>query len=254
MCSPDSSDQIGIEQGIESAYQSAEVAEEVIKHSPYLKEIYFAGGEPMLDNDHFKIIEHLVKTGEAKNVELKYSTNCTTIRDKWFDLAKHFKTIKMQLSIDSIGSRAFYVRHPSKWDIIEKNIDRLLLEKPKNTRLSIDTALHNMTLFGIPELMLWAENKGIKQNFIEVTSPRYLQIHILPNIQKEIIIEQLHNSNKTKNLVDNKWLSRIEEMIKKDPTVEEVRQFKEYIKYTENFRNIKINDYCPEFKEWFNEL
>ena len=40
-----------------------------------LKELYFAGGEPLIIPEHYKILEFMVASGDAKNCILRYNSN-----------------------------------------------------------------------------------------------------------------------------------------------------------------------------------
>ena len=37
--------------------------------------MYFAGGEPFVQEGHYKMLQFLVDTGCSKNIELSYNTN-----------------------------------------------------------------------------------------------------------------------------------------------------------------------------------
>ena len=51
--------------------------ENLEKLLPYFKRVEFAGGEPLMDPSHYKILDLLSKNG--KNIEIKYATNGTTL-------------------------------------------------------------------------------------------------------------------------------------------------------------------------------
>jgi len=93
-----------------------------------LYRIYFAGGEPMLSEDHWKMITELKNTGRDKNVSIMYNTNGTLLHYKGqylLDLLDNFKEVTFSLSLDGIGKSFEYWRTGGKWDKIKENLDRL---------------------------------------------------------------------------------------------------------------------------------
>jgi MoaA/NifB/PqqE/SkfB family radical SAM enzyme len=93
--------------------------------------VYFAGGEPLINDMHYYILEKLIK---AKRFDclLDYNTNLSTLHYKnydplemWSNWNKELK-ITVRVSIDAIGPRAEYIRHGMKWSRIEENLKKLL--------------------------------------------------------------------------------------------------------------------------------
>jgi radical SAM protein with 4Fe4S-binding SPASM domain len=55
--------------------------EQLLPHIPYLEQIYFAGGEPLIMEEHYRILQELVKR-ELFNVRLQYNTNFSRLNLK----------------------------------------------------------------------------------------------------------------------------------------------------------------------------
>ena len=53
---------------------------------------------------------------------LFYTTNLTVLKDELFDLWSQFGHIYLGVSIDGYGEVDDYIRYPSKWEKLEKNI------------------------------------------------------------------------------------------------------------------------------------
>ena len=91
------------------------------------KEIHFAGGEPLIMPEHWKLIEMLEKR-ELFDVKLKYSTNATMLENKGrniIDIWKKFKHVHLSLSIDGIGENFEMVRHNGKWAKTRENLIKI---------------------------------------------------------------------------------------------------------------------------------
>ena len=76
------------------------------------KEIYIAGGEPLVTEEHYLLLEWLIKNN-ATNVKLRYNTNFTKLRFKDYEvlpLWSHFKHIEILASIDAVDELGSYIR------------------------------------------------------------------------------------------------------------------------------------------------
>lgn len=75
--------------------------------------LYFTGGEPLINFQHWEILELLIEKNLSQNISLIYNTNLTTIAFKnknIFDLWKHFKNVKITVSIDAVGIPLEFIR------------------------------------------------------------------------------------------------------------------------------------------------
>lgn len=123
--------------------------EQLEPHLDYVEQIYFAGGEPLLMEEHYRVLEELVRR-ERFDVRLLYNTNFTHTKLKTrsvFDYWKLFDRVAVGASLDGEGSRAEYIRHGTKWDTILRNRHEMLEKCPAvdfyiSPTLSILNALH----------------------------------------------------------------------------------------------------------------
>jgi MoaA/NifB/PqqE/SkfB family radical SAM enzyme len=95
----------------------------------FIEEFEFAGGEPLMDPLHFRMLE---KIKHPEFVTLKYSTNLTNLESKKgrnvIDLWKKFKSVKLTVSIDGYPELNSYIRRGSDWNTIKNNIEIVKLE------------------------------------------------------------------------------------------------------------------------------
>lgn len=91
---------------------------------PHFRRVEFAGGEPLMDPTHYKILDMLKPYGDK--IELKYATNGTTlgiskgrtIHDYW----PHFRSIAVNVSLDGIHDVYNYIRGNGDFNKVEENI------------------------------------------------------------------------------------------------------------------------------------
>ena len=76
-----------------------------------VKYIHFAGGEPLIMDEHYYILQKLIEK-DRTDVKIKYNTNLLKLRFKQHDLLdmwSNFNDIQVSASIDDIDARAEYI-------------------------------------------------------------------------------------------------------------------------------------------------
>ena len=97
---------------------------------PYVERIYFAGGEPMMMEDHWYILE-LLKKYKRFNVRIMYNTNMSKLEHKGKSVLDYWKLwdkgkIEVWPSLDEFGERAELVRSGTVWPRTAKNIETII--------------------------------------------------------------------------------------------------------------------------------
>ena len=98
----------------------------------HIEQIYWAGGEPIIMDEHWAIMNKLVEMGKT-DIRIFYNTNFTKLNYKKFDvldLWKNFDNISIGASLDAEGARGEYQRKGTNWEDIVNNIKRLRTEAP----------------------------------------------------------------------------------------------------------------------------
>jgi len=157
-----------------------------------VEQIYFAGGEPLIMDEHYVILEELEKRKKF-DVKLVYNTNFTQtkLKDRYvFDYWRKFDSVSVGASLDAMGPRAEYIRKGTKWADVEEN-RRLMMEIcPKvdfyvSATLSIQNALH------LPDFHRnWVERGFIRPQDFNINllqDPSFLRADIAPDHYKEMI-------------------------------------------------------------------
>jgi len=95
---------------------------------PDLDEIYFAGGEPLLMDEHYAILHKLIERGKT-DVRLYYNTNFSQTTYKGIDVFSlwlNFDRVEVFASLDDSGSRGELQRCGLSWRKVEENRQRML--------------------------------------------------------------------------------------------------------------------------------
>ena len=171
-----------------------------VKH---VERIYFAGGEPLLMDEHWKILDMLVDN-QRFDVKLSYNTNCSTltygkksILDYW--AMWEFGKLEVWPSIDEIGPRAELIRSGTVWPKVEENLKQLA--SLKNIILRPGITIGAWNVFRLPEIIRHLVSIGViipgrlqyKNFFINLLEwPQHYHVHILSDEHRAEITKKLN--------------------------------------------------------------
>jgi organic radical activating enzyme len=244
-------------------YQKSTFLDSMKNQAQNIKELYFAGGEPLLIPEHYKILEFMVENNYAKDCILRYNSNGLEISDRLFDLWDRFKSVKFNFSVDAVGKKNNYIRFPSEWNNIVKNLHRLDNTSPHIT-VNIACAVQILNVLYLTELIEWKNQQNFKKINIKdgagiigshlVYFPSYLNVRVLPIDLKKIAKEKINNfvelMGNDANFINNsygknRWLGLIKYMMEEDWT-HMIPSLKEYLESCDKIRNTNYKIIFPE--------
>tara|TARA_Y100001973_G_C5169544_1_gene318201 strand:- start:652 stop:1590 length:939 start_codon:yes stop_codon:yes gene_type:complete len=162
---------------------------------PNIYQLYFAGGESTIIEEHYTLLEKVIEMGYAEQIELRYNSNGVEMPDRLFKLWDKFKRVRFHYSIDSIGVMNDYIRYPSKWDHQVKQM-HLLDNTDDNVEVTLACAVQALNIYYIPDFIKWKLDEGFKKinmwpfgagaiNYHFVYHPPQLNVKILPQWFKD---------------------------------------------------------------------
>jgi organic radical activating enzyme len=169
---------------------------------PFFKRVEFAGGEPLMDPQHYRILDMLKPYG--KSIELKYATNGTTlgisksrtIHDYW----PHFKSIAVNVSLDGIHEVYNYIRSNANFDQVEQNIKEIQKISNVSRVVGAFTAQAGNILQAADCVDYFINKMNIVFYSHRVSYPNCLSAQVLPQELKDLAISRLDNiSSKVQN-------------------------------------------------------
>lgn len=244
-------------------YQKSSFLTSMKDQARYIKELYFAGGEPLLIPEHYNILRFMVDEGFSTECSLRYNSNGTTITEELLELWNKFKSVKFNFSIDAVGKKNDYIRYPSSWDDLVQNL-KFLDETPNHITVNIACAVQALNICYLDELVEWK----LAQNFRKINPPEYgagliglhlvylpsyLNIRTLPASAKRLASDRI--SSLVNKLSCNKfdadpygkqrWLGLIDYMYKEDWS-HKLPAMVEYLEVTDNTRGTNFRSIFPE--------
>ena len=256
-------------------HENPEFWKEMYAQIPNLKQVYFAGGEPLVIKEHKMFLEEIIRQGYADKILIRYNTNGLLITDDIIDLWKQFKKVKVGVSIDGVGERNRYIRYDSDWNTIISNLQKLD-STPDNIQVSIATAIQILNIKHLPDFAKWKVEQNFRkinlQNIVDGTEaggglfnmhllyiPTFLSIKLLPEQDKLEVREKfkeletwLYSNYRQdqdyweKNPYGWKRWQAILDFMNSEDHSDQLPAFKEYIEKLDGLRNTNFGETFPE--------
>jgi len=213
---------------------------------PYFKRVEFAGGEPLMDPQHYRILDMLKPY--AKDIEIKYATNGTTLGIKGgrtiHDYWPYFKSVAVNISIDGIYDVYNYIRGNSDFDLVKQNVKEIQAIPNVSRIVGAFTVQAGNILQAAECIDYFLNTMGIVFYSHRVSYPNCLSAQVLPRELQLIAIKRLQDiRDRIKDF----------EIVKKNPQLLQItyRQIEDNI----NYLNAKdLTHLWPDFVEFNRRL
>lgn len=224
---------------------------------PSMREIIVGGGEPMLLDEHRRLIQACVDSGAASHIQIRYHTNGTLLDTSLFPLWEKFKLVEVFVSLDCYGEKNSYLRYPANWEAIDRNLKLIDQESPETVRSMLLCSVHLLNMFYLDKYSAWIRD----QHFKKVTHgfngyyhpgvvhyPEYLSIQNYPAHVKDIITRKLLSFEETSSKKSNKIQGLVNLMNEVDHS-SRLSRTKEYVRRLDAERGTHFDRVFPELNE-----
>ena len=235
---------------------------DIISTIPHLQKVYMTGGEPTLLKNNYRFMDECVASGHAKDMELFFNINCTNVTDRFIEATKHFKTVRINASIDGFEGVNNYIRHPSKWFTIHVNFCRLIAEDHIIVNVTPVVQIYNVynLIYLLDYIKFTADEdignkKDVGVDFLFNTHPKFLDVNILPDEIRESALERLYwFAEQKKEWIEKNWLTQnsmngVIGLLKKDRNPDYEKHMNNFYRYTDSLdmhRKEKFEAMVPE--------
>lgn len=233
---------------------------------PTVEQAYFAGGEPLLMEEHYKCLEFFINH-KMSHVKLSYNSNLSVLKFKKYDLIKmwkQFSDVDIMVSIDDIEERGEYFRAGLRWDQLVHNL-KDVHEKIPGLYIHINCTVSIFNIHRIPEIhqKLFSldifDHEGFKLNTL--LDPVEYRCQVIPQKSKAEI------SKKLKDYADNlhvlypkyseeKWqflknqIYQQIEFFNAEDLEAKLRDFKNLTKSLDKIRDVNFQQTYPELQSF----
>ena len=154
-----------------------------------LKEVYLAGGEPLLIKENFDLLEELHRVNP--DCLIRITTNASSLNNRIYNKICEFKNVKWEVSIEAVGSEFEYIRYPGRWAEVEKNLLQLL-RNWDNVGITMNYFL--LTALSIVDTGKYLIELGVDPNQMAIhpiTTPKFLDSRNLNSEGRYQTLKQL---------------------------------------------------------------
>ena len=225
-----------------------------------VERIYFAGGEPLIMDEHYKILEYLIEIGKT-DIVIAYNTNFSKLTYKGKDvieLWKHFPNVRLGASLDAMGDRAEFMRKGTDWKQIEANIIRLQKEAP-HVKFQVSATVSAYNVWHVADFFdEWVTKGYVPPQEIDINIllfPEYQQLQILPNdVRKEAkekiisYMERVKLKEVDKNGRSYSAFNALVNTLDEDEKTEHQSEFRRQNRIMDNVRDEDLVSIFPELK------
>ena len=261
-------------------YENPDFWEQINAQIPNLKQVYFAGGEPLMIKEHKKFLKEIIHRGYADKILIRYNSNALLLDDETINMWKSFAKVKFAVSLDATDVRNYYIRYPSEWGTIVKNLHKLD-NTPDNIQVSIATAIQVLNIKQLPDFARWKVKENFKKinlglvpgniqmggglfNMHLLYLPTFLSCRILPAEDKaevrklfeELAIWLYEHYRQDDDFWKinpygwQRWQAMLDFMDSEDHSVQ-LPAFKEYINNLDSIRKTDATQVFPELAHLF---
>ena len=240
-----------------------DIWEQMLKQFDHVEQFYFAGGEPLIMEEHYRILKELDKR-KMYHVRLIYNTNFSKLKFKDLDVLElwnKFDSVSVGASLDAEGKRGEFMRKGTVWKDTVANRKKMLEVCPQvdfyiSSTVGLINALHIVDFH-----RNWVDQGLLKPqdfNFNLLQYPFWQRIDLLPDAYKQKVKEkyekhlewlrpQDHLTRATKG-----FESGLDYMMRRD-NFDQFHKFKDGMQKLDVIRNENILEVFPELKELYNE-
>ncbi len=184
-------------------FKDEKIKQEVFAHvSNNVRSLNIIGGEPTVIKEFFELLDYCHKDGTLKDKEILIHSNMTNINPKLTDWLGSMKNWCIAASIDGVGDRNRYIRYPSDWESIVKNLKfyNKIDEQHKNGGISFGPAIQLLNIDQLVDLCLFFEeispNRASSGFYSHVKYPIICDYDIAPKDYKLQVADNLEKKVK----------------------------------------------------------
>lgn len=174
-----------LEEPIRAAREASELWRFLEPQLPHVRQLYFAGGEPLLHDEHYQLLEKLLAAGR-RDVVLGYNSNLSKLRYRHWNITSlwaEFDHVWILASLDGVGPAGELLRKGMRWSETVANF-RAIREHAPRVRFGVYPTVNLMNAFHLPtaidEFIALGMVRGsgdLKVNLLR--EPRHLNLQIL---------------------------------------------------------------------------
>lgn len=245
-----------------------------IKSLPKIHRIHVMGGEPLVNKKFYEFIDWLIDNN-YQDLSLSFVSNGTRIDFDFIKKLKFFKSVDIEISLESIYDNNHYIRQGCDTQQLLNNIDELIRNRTDTFNIVLRSVPQLLNVNNYYDYILFAYKNKLSIQSIPLIRPNYLAINVLPISIRYSLIEK-YQTVKEKiaeqapaitTLATGRDTSRLEQLliqecesiieILKQPEPDNVQQLRQdlifwLMRWDKDF-NLNAFNFFPEYSEFLIE-
>lgn len=198
------------------------------------KSVGFRGGEPLLSDRVWQILDRLARAGNLI-CDINFTSNGSVrLSDQQLSILQKFSNVSFHFSIDGVGAVFEYLRYPLCWSDLESN---LRLCQARDWAVSASYTITNMNIMYHKQTRAWFENQGMPWTLNPVAHPTWFRPAALPWPVKQHILQDADE-------IVRGLLSQHEPQDDLD-----YLEFCQHRAQQDRWKGIRMEDYLPELAQ-----
>ena len=223
-----------------------------------VERVYWAGGEPLITDEHYRILDKWIEMGK-RDVAMDYTTNFTQMRYKRktaFEYWNAFDKVRVAASLDANHKRGEYLRKNMDWAQVVQN-RRDMIEQCPQVYFEITPTVSVYNVLNLPDFHKeWIEEGLLEPENIRINillDPTYMRLQILPPwIKDRVRSRYAEHIAYLKQFDTTEWVIKdyesILQFLETDRT-DEVRMFLFKTQRVDTLRQENVFEIFPELED-----
>jgi organic radical activating enzyme len=227
------------QQEVKNTKQFQMLMTEIKSVAPGSKEIVITGGEPLLDNQLFDVLDAVSNSSAVINIYTGLGVDVKRFQ-RMLDKIKQIPTAMISVSAECTDKFYEFNRYGNLWTEFVNKIE--LLQKSE-IEFRFSTTITNLTVFGLTNFIKYFVDQRI--GLVFVNQPSMMAPYVLDADSKQRIMQDI------RSLPDH-YQTQIAQSIQADPSETQRQQMSEFLKEYALRRNLNVNIYPQSFLDWLD--
>lgn len=227
------------QQEVKNTKQFQTLMTEIKSFAPGLKEIVITGGEPLLDNQLFDLLDAVSNSSAVINIYTGLGVEVKRFQ-RMLDKIKQIPTPMISVSAECTDKFYEFNRYGNLWTEFVNKIE--LLQK-SGIEFRFSTSISNLTVFGLTSFIKYFNDQRI--GLVFVNQPSMMAPYVLDADSKQQIMQDIQS-------LPEHYQTQIAQSIQADPSKTQRQQMSEFLKEYAVRRNLDMNIYPQSFLDWLD--
>ena len=227
------------QQEVKNTKQFQMLMSEIKSFALGLKEIVVTGGEPLLDNQLFDVLDAVSNSSAVINIYTGLGVDVKRFQ-RMLDKIKQIPTAMISVSAECTNKFYEFNRYGNLWT---EFIGKIELLQKSGIEFRFSTTITNLTVIGLTNFIKYFVDQRI--GLVFVNQPSMMAPYVLDADSKQQIMHDI------RSLPDH-YQTQIAQSIQADPSETQRQQMSEFLKEYAVRRNLDMNIYPQSFLDWLD--